>query len=118
MQHFLVFTLTPYLFIAAEPTCHVKYQKLGCYKDTAKAPRLLEKLILTDRDPKSPVFSNVNVDWGSWDSYLPSLACRCAEKAEENKYTYFSLQHYGTYRMLLFMLCTVALTYLIYFYLP
>ncbi|XP_078379184.1 uncharacterized protein LOC144662280 isoform X2 [Oculina patagonica] len=79
----------------AEPTCNVKYQKLGCFKDTAKKPRLLEKLILTDRDPKSRVFSNVSVDWGNWDSYMPSLACRCAKKAAENKYTYFGLQHYG-----------------------
>lgn len=84
-----------YFFVVAEPMCDVKYQKLGCFKDRTKKPRLLEKLILTDRDPKSPVFSNFSVDWGNWDSYLPSLACRCAKKAAEYKYTHFGLQHYG-----------------------
>ncbi|KAJ7381348.1 hypothetical protein OS493_001473 [Desmophyllum pertusum] len=78
-----------------EPTCNVKYHKLGCYKDRAKAPTLLEKLILTDRDPTSPAFSKISIDWGNWDSHLPSLACRCAQKAAENKYAYFGLQYYG-----------------------
>lgn len=74
----------------------VEYQKLGCFKDNKKSPRLLEKLIFTDReDPKSPVRSNFSIDWGSWNTYLPKLACRCAEKAAENKFTHFGLQFYG-----------------------
>lgn len=101
-----------YLFVVAEPMCDVKYQKLGCYRDTTKKPRLLEKLILTDRDPKSPVFSNVRVNWGNWDSYLPSLACRCAKKAAEYQYTYFGLQHYGRYGTLYNCVHLLTLTFL------
>lgn len=92
-----IFAFPSFLFLVAESTCNVNYQKLGCYQDTTKKPRLLEKLILTDRDSKSAVFSNVTVDWGNWDSYIRSLACRCAKKAAENKYNYFGLQHYGKY---------------------
>lgn len=74
----------------------VEYQKLGCFKDNKKSPRLLEKLIFTDReDPQSPARSNFSIDWGSWNTYLPKLACRCAEKAAENKFTHFGLQFYG-----------------------
>jgi len=75
----------------------VKYHKLGCYKDDGKNPRPLPKLLLTDRDPKSPVFSSIRVDWGKWDSYMSDLVCRCAEKAAENNYRFFGLQYYGKY---------------------
>ena len=73
----------------------MEYHKLGCFKDKKKSPRLLEKLILTDRDAKSKVYSNVSTEWGNWNAYMPSLACRCAKKAAEYKFTYFGLQHYG-----------------------
>ena len=84
-----------FLFEEAEPTCGVEYHKLGCFKDNKKGPRLLNKLILTDRDSKSPVYSNIKIDWGNWNAYLPKLACRCAEKAADNKFTHFGLQFYG-----------------------
>ena len=71
------------------------YQKLGCYSDDQKVPRPLPSLILTDRDPTSPVFSNRKIDWGNWDSYISDLACRCAEKAADNGYNFFGLQFYG-----------------------
>lgn len=71
------------------------YQKLGGYSDDQIVPRPLPKLILTDRDPTSPVFSNRKIDWRNWDSYVSDLACRCAEKAVENGYNFFGLQFYG-----------------------
>ena len=92
---FALRTFLFFLFEEAEPTCGVEYHKLGCFKDNKEDPRLLNKLILTDRDSKSPVYSNIKIDWGNWNAYLPKLACRCAEKAAENKFTHFGLQFYG-----------------------
>ena len=79
----------------AEPACKVTYHKLGCYKDNQKNPRPLPKLLQTDRDPKSAVYSTINIDWGKWDSYISDLVCRCAEKAAENNYHFFGLQYFG-----------------------
>ena len=50
---------------------------------------------MTDRDPSSPVWSGISIDWGNWKTYLPQLACRCAAKAAENGFTVFGIQFYG-----------------------
>ena len=75
--------------------CPVKYNKLGCFKDDMKNPRPLPLLLFTDRDSKSPVYSNKEIDWKNWDTYIKDLVCRCAKAAEEKKFSLFGLQNSG-----------------------
>lgn len=84
-------------FLVAEPACKVTFHKLGCYKDNEVLPRPLPKLMFTDRDHKSLLYSNIRIDWGKWDSYISDLVCRCAEKAAENNYRFFGLQFFGKF---------------------
>ena len=62
--------------------CPVKFAKIGCFKDRGSynAPsgptRPLNTLLLTDRDPSSPVFSGSTIRWRDWGRYVPDLACR------------------------------------------
>ena len=58
-------------------------------------PRPLSQLLMTDRDPTSPVYSGIPVHWGMWDVYFPKLICRCAAKAKAKGYNVFGIQHYG-----------------------
>jgi len=76
--------------------CNVQYEKLGCFKDSKVAPRPLADLILTDRDTSSPVYSGGKISWGTWNTYLTDLVCRCAQKAAEaGIYQYFGIQNHG-----------------------
>ena len=75
--------------------CPVKYKKLGCFKDDMKNPRPFPILLFTDRDPSSPVYSNKQIDWTNWDTYIKDLVCRCAKAAEEKRFSHFGLQLYG-----------------------
>ena len=67
---------------------------MGCWKDKRK-DRALPKLIMTDRDPGSPHFSNILIPWGAYKAYLSQLICRCAKKAEDKGFVYFGIQFYG-----------------------
>ena len=48
-----------------------KLEKMGCYRDKVVIPkeRPLPRLLLTDRDPTSHVFSKMPIDWRNWNSY-------------------------------------------------
>lgn len=84
-----------FLYIAGSDTCSVKYRALGCYDDDQKVPRPLPELILTDRDPTYRTWTGKMINWKNWDSYHVDFICRCAAKAKELKYRYFSTQFYG-----------------------
>ncbi|CAH3034686.1 unnamed protein product, partial [Porites lobata] len=75
--------------------CPVKYTRVGCFDDSMVQPRPLSQLLMTDRDPTSPVYSGIPVHWGMWDVYFPKLICRCAAKAKAKGYNVFGIQHYG-----------------------
>ncbi|XP_032230545.1 uncharacterized protein LOC116614066 [Nematostella vectensis] len=70
--------------------------KLGCYRGyVGKQRYLLNKLLFTDRDPSSRVFSGQTINWRNWKTYVNGLACRCAKAAYNKGYTMFGLQFYG-----------------------
>ena len=75
--------------------CDITYTKIGCFKHDPQQPRPV--FLSTDRDNNSLLFSGKKIDWVNWASYLPDLVCRCAKKAEEKKYRYFSIQNYGKF---------------------
>lgn len=83
-----------------EDKCTVPFHKHGCFKDDMVNPRPLPDLILNDRS---------SINWGDWDTYMPQLVCRCAKKAAELQYKYFSVQYYGMhYQMLIEVICAVV----------
>lgn len=80
-----VYEIEPYI-------CPVKFERMGCYKD---AHRPLNDYILTDRDYNHPAFSGQFIDWNNFETYLPDLSCRCAQKAATKGYNTFGIQYYG-----------------------
>ena len=88
-----------FLFSCLFSDCPVKYTRVGCFDDSMVQPRPLSQLLMTDRDPTSPVYSGIPVHWGMWDVYFPKLICRCAAKAKAKGYNVFGIQHYGRQRL-------------------
>ncbi len=84
----------------------------GCYRDD-KSPPPLPELILTDRDSSSPVYSGKKVDYGNWDTYMPDLICRCAEKAFSLKKPIFGLEFYGNLSALINNLIRILVNFLV-----
>ena len=72
--------------------CPVKFERMGCYKDST---RPLSDYILTDRDIYHPKFSGISIDWLNYDTHLPDFSCRCAQKAVEEGFNTFGIQYYG-----------------------
>ncbi|KXJ17251.1 Uromodulin [Exaiptasia diaphana] len=70
---------------------------LGCLKgnDVKSGQALLPKLLFTDRDKTSIVYSNITLKWSEWNNYLEDVACRCAESAAKTGYQYFGIQFFG-----------------------
>jgi len=85
-------------FTPGADTCHIQYRSLGCYHDDQVNPRPLPELILTERDPSHRSWNGRMVDWANWNSYHVEFICRCAAKARELKYRFFSTQFYGKKR--------------------
>ena len=46
------------------PTCSTEYTKVGCYKDDLEN-RYLSELLITDRDPSSPKYSELPFNWSA-----------------------------------------------------
>lgn len=70
----------------------VEFQPMGCYKDGAQKTHL-QKLILRDSGSKRSVHSGATR--GGNKNLQDDFTCRCAKKAAELKYTYFSVHNYG-----------------------
>ncbi|EDO46080.1 predicted protein [Nematostella vectensis] len=85
-----VYKITP-----EDHSCVVKFSKVGCFHDNFVEPRPFPVMLLTDRDPESPKYSGVDIDWSNWNTYIQGLACRCSIKTREEGYESFSLQNYG-----------------------
>ena len=85
----------------------VQFTKKGCWKE--ERDRALPVLLLTDRDPKSRVYSNKSSQWDKdlFPGYLSDLAHRCAKKAYEANEMYFGLQFYGKCNKSVMILTTV-----------
>lgn len=77
--------------------CHIQYRPLGCFHDDQASPRPLPELILTERDPSHRAWNGKMIDWKNWDDYHVKFICRCAAKAKELHYAFFSTQFYGKY---------------------
>eukprot|EP00795_Rhopilema_esculentum_P016916 gene16916-8404_t len=58
----------------------------GCYRDTQQSPRPLPDLLFSDREV---------ISWTSWDSFMQSLVCKCAEESAKQQRKIFGLQYYG-----------------------
>ncbi|XP_020893909.1 uncharacterized protein LOC110233006 isoform X1 [Exaiptasia diaphana] len=84
---------------SSDITCSSKFKRVspGSLKanDVKSGQDLLPKMLFTDRDETSSVYSNKNVKWNDWNNYLEDIACRCAESAAKNGYQYFGIQFYG-----------------------
>ena len=78
------------------------FDKVGCFGDKLSKPRPLPRMIFTDKEINSPVYSGVPLDWAKWNEYIIGLACRCADAASQMGYSYFSLQSYGKRAIIMF----------------
>ncbi|XP_022796155.1 uncharacterized protein LOC111334626 [Stylophora pistillata] len=74
--------------------CLVDFTKRGCFKDL-QSRRPLPQLMLTDLDMNNAKFSGFSVDWGSWNSYLEDVVCRCAQISRSKGFDYFGLANFG-----------------------
>ncbi|CAH3120940.1 unnamed protein product [Pocillopora meandrina] len=74
--------------------CEVNYEKVGCFKEDTNN-RTLSQELFQDRMSSDPNYSGQRVDWANYNTYLKSLACRCAKSSALNGFTYFGLQDYG-----------------------
>ncbi|KXJ18031.1 Fibropellin-1 [Exaiptasia diaphana] len=75
-------------FKRVSPGCLISY-------DVNSGQFLLPKMLFTDRDETSIVYSNKTFTWNDWNNYLEDVACRCAESAAKNGYRYFGIQFFG-----------------------
>ncbi|XP_066936875.1 uncharacterized protein [Clytia hemisphaerica] len=75
--------------------CFVQYRSIGCFHDDQANPRPLPELILTERDPSHRAWNGKMIDWHNWNTYHKEFICRCAAKAKELNYAFFSTQFYG-----------------------
>jgi len=89
------FKIALYTFFHLLDSCSVSFERIGCFKDKTKEPRLLPSYILTDRDEQHPTFSGQKINWGNWYEYLPEFVCRCAQKARVNGWRIFGIQFWG-----------------------
>ena len=96
-------SVEPQLMIISIPTgdCLVAHRKIGCFADkhgAAARVRPVTELLFSERRNAGPRHSNgFVIDWDNWDTYLPALACRCAQAAKRKGYKIFSLEFYGRY---------------------
>ncbi|XP_028401439.1 vegetative cell wall protein gp1-like isoform X2 [Dendronephthya gigantea] len=75
--------------------CPVMFKRKGCYKDKHDGIHPLPELLFTDRDSSSKVFSGTTISSKDWGNYIQKLICRCAEQANQKRFTLFGIQHYG-----------------------
>ncbi len=73
----------------------VRYNYVGCFKSPGHMPPKLKQLIMTERDPSSPVWNGQHVDWINWDAYMLALIKRCAKKADDQDFKVFGIRYYG-----------------------
>lgn len=92
-------SLSVYLSTGNSCKKEFKYYGSGCFKARHDmfGKDLLPKLLFTDRDVTSKVYSNIRIKWSDWNNYLQDIACRCAESAEKSGYDYFGVQFYGEF---------------------
>ncbi|XP_031556844.1 uncharacterized protein LOC116293542 [Actinia tenebrosa] len=77
-------------------SCSKKYQALGCYANqlfVSDQPLGIE--LLNERDMENKAFNGTLIDWLRWNQYLPSLLCRCAERASGHGYETFAIHNFG-----------------------
>lgn len=75
--------------------CPVSFKKKGCYRNNHHGDYHLHELLFTDRDSSSSAFSGIKKATNDFHNYVLKLICRCAEKANQNQFTYFAIQHNG-----------------------
>ncbi|XP_046853857.1 uncharacterized protein LOC124447003 [Xenia sp. Carnegie-2017] len=75
--------------------CPVSFKKKGCYRNNHHGDYHLHELLFTDRDSSSSAFSGIKKASNDLQNYVLKLICRCAEKANQNQFTYFAIQHNG-----------------------
>ena len=72
------------------------FEPVGCFKDRSRSPRpALGRLLITDRDRTSKLYSGEDIDWLNFGVYLEDFAYRCAKEASKKGFTVFGLQFYG-----------------------
>ena len=72
------------------------FEPVGCFKDKSRSPRpALGRLLITDRDRTSKLYSGKDIDWLNFEIYLEDFANRCAKEASKKGFTVFGLQFYG-----------------------
>ena len=88
--------------------CPVSFNPVGCYYDDQIIPRPLPLLIMNERDDTVSSWNKLYIDWPGWFKlYVEEFTCRCAAKAKELNYTFFSAQFYGIH---------FSFIYCLYFY--
>lgn len=81
--------------LLSDYSCSVNHIKAGCFNDKRNpSSRAMGELLFQDRY-EGKGFSGQRINWGSWDSYLPDLVCRCATAAANKGYSFFGIQFYG-----------------------
>nr|XP_058950079.1 streptococcal hemagglutinin-like [Pocillopora verrucosa] len=74
--------------------CPVQFIKKGCF-NAIKSQKPLPRLMFTDLDARDSKFSGVPIDWGSWNSYLQNVVCRCAQVSKAEGFYYFGVKNFG-----------------------
>ena len=54
--------------------------------------------MFTDLDARDSKFSGVPIDWGSWNSYLQNVVCRCAQVSKAEGFYYFGVKNFGRFK--------------------
>ena len=75
--------------------CNVSYVKIGCYADVNIENSSFPLMILK---PVLPLLSEGKT-WSlrgeSWNTFLKSFVCSCAQKAKQLEYNYFGVKRFG-----------------------
>ena len=86
---------TTFSFVDPFAFCPVTFKRKGCYKDRHDDIKPLPELLFTDRDSSSRLFSGTTIASKDWGNYILKLICRCAEQANQKRFSFFGIQQYG-----------------------
>ena len=75
----------------------MQFIKKGCF-NAIKSQKPLPRLMFTDLDARDSKFSGVPIDWGSWNSYLQNVVCRCAQVSKAEGFYYFGVKNFGRFK--------------------
>merc|ERR1712072_28347 len=75
--------------------CTRDFRKVGCFRRNWKITMLITDLNKKHHEKISGKGNFTEMNWGDYALGLHSLACRCREKAVDQKYKYFAIGFFG-----------------------